>query len=573
MAKKGKNPTKGKNNFKPEEKIPTTDELNLTSAEMMKKRDGEDFSSTIQEKVLETSNDEKTDSAESDYLSDSVSSVPAKEKKVRIFPIVLVALLIIGGLGFGVYYMYQKGYYNDRWYENTEINSIDVSGQTFDEAKKNITEKLWNYTLTIHGRYEGVETINGDDIDYSFSFPEDFEDTFKKQHKHFSLLPKKNTYHIDFNVDYNQKKLKKLLKSSVLLKGSVNYRIVAPQSAFIQYSDISKRYECIGEVLGNKLIKTSFIEAVTNAVEDGKIDVDLTDQEQYPDIYKAPKLSAEDQEIKDQLEASNNAALRYIVWNMGKGVTEEITPTEISSWIIYKDGEIHYDYKAVGQWVEDFCLKYKTVGISRKVKMHNKKYVTVKGGDYGWQIDYERALKQAKNSLKEKISKKDIEKYLEDPSEENKEALTFKKKVPYSGTAFQKDYDNYKVDWDTENYTEVSLKKQMVYIFRKGKVAYSFKCITGRPTPERSTKPGAYFIKEHQRQRVLRGDDYETPVTNWVRITWTGTGFHSANWQRWSSWSPNYYKTRGSHGCVNLSVADSAKVYDIVKYKEAVFIY
>ena len=113
----------------------------------------------------------------------------------------------------------------------------------------------------------------------------------------------------------------------------------------------------------------------------------------------------------------------------------------------------------------------------------------------------------------------------------------------------------------------------MVYVFRKGKVAYSCKCISGLPVEGRSTPTGAYFIKEHNTHRVLKGDNYETPVDNWVRITWSGTGFHSAPWQRWSSWTKNYYKVRGSHGCLNLEPSVSKQIYDMVQYREAVFIH
>ena len=103
----------------------------------------------------------------------------------------------------------------------------------------------------------------------------------------------------------------------------------------------------------------------------------------------------------------------------------------------------------------------------------------------------------------------------------------------------------------------------------------AFKCrtISGKPVKDRQTRTGAYFIKEHQTHRILRGDNYATPVNNWVRIMWTGTGFHGAPWQPWSRWSKTLYKSRGSHGCLNLSPSDSKKIYDLTKYREMVFIH
>ena len=82
-----------------------------------------------------------------------------------------------------------------------------------------------------------------------------------------------------------------------------------------------------------------------------------------------------------------------------------------------------------------------------------------------------------------------------------------------------------------------------------------------------------FFIKDHARQRVLRGVGYTTLVHYWVRITWTGTGFHQAEWQDWSLWSPTRYKVRGSHGCLNLSPSNAARIYALTKYKQMVFMH
>ena len=163
--------------------------------------------------------------------------------------------------------------------------------------------------------------------------------------------------------------------------------------------------------------------------------------------------------------------------------------------------------------------------------------------------------------------------FQENPSKENQTALTLKRKTKFANTAFQMDLEDKTNDWDTENFTEISLKDQKVYVWRDGKVVFKCETISGKPVEGRQTRTGMYFIKEHQPYRVLVGDDYRTPVTNWVRIMWTGTGFHAAPWQPWSRWSKDFYKTRGSHGCLNLSPENSKKIYDLTKYQEAVFIY
>ncbi len=491
-------------------------------------------------------------------------------RKKRIVLIILLSLAILS-LGFCL--LYGRHYYQNRWYWGTYINDMDVSGMTLEESKASMEQKLSGYQLAIKGRDSGNLTLNGQDIDLQVSYQEEFDKLFSTEHNNKFFLFGGDSYTANYHTSYNEDKLRDIVNHSVLIQGSIDYPIVAPKSASIEYSETRQQYECIPEILGNQINEEELLTLIKDALLQAKDTLPISDSTAYPTVYKSVKVTSDDPDLQNELELRNKTALRFITWTMANGQKEQITPTEISQWITYDNGVITYKNKAINKWVEDFCLKYKTVGKNRKMKMHNKKVVTVKGGDYGWQIDYGQTLKQVKNALKEKIDKKAIQAYLDDPSEKNRKKLTFKRKVKYVNTAFQMPADGSGVDWDPQNYTEISLKKQKVFVIRDGKVAFSCKCISGKPVPDRATKKGAYYVKEHNVSRVLVGENYRTPVTNWVRITWSGTGFHSATWQNWASWSPTRYQTHGSHGCLNLSVADSKKIYDMVKYRELVVIY
>ncbi len=514
--------------------------------------------------------------AKKDY-AEKKEKVPKKPrsplmKAVRIT--IAAAIIIVCGT-----MLYYHLYYSNRWYKNTYVNDVDVSGLTLEDSKKIVLSKMKGYGLTVNGRDGGKLTISGDEIDYKFKINQKFDELFNEVHQTSHLFSKKNELSVNYDVEYDEDKLNKLIKKSDLVKGSDDYKIKRPKSASVKYSTDKLQFICVEERMGNTIIKAKLTEGIKDALSKAETTLDINDTAENPsehvlkDVYKAPRVTSDSPELQERLKASNSKALRFVSWNMGKGVTEQITPTEISSWISYKDGKIKYDWDAVSKWVEDFCQKYKTVGKDRKVKMHNGKTVTVKGGDYGWQLDFEKTLKQAKKALQTDISQKKIDAYIDDPSEENKAALTSKRKVQYANTAYRKDFDDSGIDWDSKNYIEISLSKQKIYVIRDGKVKFSCRTISGRPTPDRATKKGAYFIKEHRPAKVLKGADYSTPVKNWVRITWTGTGFHSATWQPWSRWTKDFYKTRGSHGCLNLSMEDSQQIYKLTKYREAVFIY
>ena len=69
------------------------------------------------------------------------------------------------------------------------------------------------------------------------------------------------------------------------------------------------------------------------------------------------------------------------------------------------------------------------------------------------------------------------------------------------------------------------------------------------------------YIYYMQRDRVLVGEDYRTPVKYWMAFH-NHEGLHDANWRR--SFGGDIYKYNGSHGCVNLPTSFAAELYDNV---------
>ena len=360
---------------------------------------------------------------------------------------------------------------------------------------------------------------------------------------------------------------------SDLSTGSESYPVTQPQNAKVAFSSEKKYLVIEKEYLGNTLNHDELITAIGKALKSGHEKVNLTDEKKYPDVYEKPSIYSTDPSLQQKVDACNPVILRWITWTIQKDIKETIGPKQIYKWCNYKNGKVTFDNQAIEKWVEKTCFKYKTIGVTRSFKSHNGKTVSVTGGDYGWQLVYDTMLKQLTSALKKTMDANKQKAYMENPDATQKKALTIKKKTKFANTAFTMNIDDKTKDWDTENFTEIDLTAQKIYVWRNGKVAFKCRTISGKPVKDRQTRTGAYFIKEHQTHRILRGDNYATPVNNWVRIMWTGTGFHGAPWQPWSRWSKTLYKSRGSHGCLNLSPSDSKKIYDLTKYREMVFIH
>ncbi|MCR5527015.1 MAG: L,D-transpeptidase [Lachnospiraceae bacterium] len=108
-------------------------------------------------------------------------------------------------------------------------------------------------------------------------------------------------------------------------------------------------------------------------------------------------------------------------------------------------------------------------------------------------------------------------------------------------------------------YIDINITTQLLAYFQNGQCVYLTSIVTGNPNKGNSTPKGVFTIQYKQRNRVLRGEDYESPVSYWMRFT-GNVGIHDANWR--SSFGDSIYLTNGSHGCVNVPPANMPYLYE-----------
>ena len=85
--------------------------------------------------------------------------------------------------------------------------------------------------------------------------------------------------------------------------------------------------------------------------------------------------------------------------------------------------------------------------------------------------------------------------------------------------------------------------------------------VSGDVKKNYTTPPGIFGLTYKQRDAVLRGEGYASPVDFWMPFN-GGIGFHDATWR--SSFGGTIYKTNGSHGCINMPYDAAKKLYDYV---------
>lgn len=112
---------------------------------------------------------------------------------------------------------------------------------------------------------------------------------------------------------------------------------------------------------------------------------------------------------------------------------------------------------------------------------------------------------------------------------------------------------------DKKTYILVSIKKQKLWFYKKGKLVLKSNVVTGTRN-HTATPKGTYKIRGKARSAYLVGDDYRSFVNYWMLIDGgLQIGLHDATWR--SKFGGSIYKYNGSHGCVNLPYNVAKKIY------------
>ena len=447
----------------------------------------------------------------------------------------IIAGSIVGALV--VIYLGISAFFIGHFYIDTEINGQDFSGKSVSDVENYIKEQVQDYELTIIEQNNEKDVIKGSDISLTYKENDDIQKAMDAQNP--LLWPKAffsvSSTNVTIDVGYDQD----ALNTKIQEVKAVTQEQTDPVSAYPKFDGDSFVVE--PEVYGTAVNMDVFTQKVAEYITQFKTELNMMDDE----CYVMPKYTSDSPEVQKACDAMNQyckASITYTMEDENVVVDKEF----ISTWLKYDDNmQISLDEDAVRKWMREFGKKYDTVGTTRSITTPNGKTVDVSGGTYGWSVDEDSETKTLINSIKNGEVTEKTPAYVQEAASHSEQ------------------------DWGT-TYAEVDLTDQHMWYIVDGSVAFEADVVTGLPTPERETPSGVYSILELKRDKTLVGETdpatgkpiYETPVSYWMRVTWTGVGFHDATWQ--SSFGGNRYQTYGSHGCINMSYDDAATLYSML---------
>ncbi len=446
------------------------------------------------------------------------------KKQWLLIPLVLLLIVMI-------VYCYQAIQFQNKFLAKTMIGKTDVSGLTTSEATAKL-EKLSNddvYHVQLDGKdwksipktdfgvvYKVEETVNKVMADHNgwlwfmpyFKAPENIDIETKgidekAVDKQLAALKK--------DVDELNKSRKPSQNASVALKGD--------------------KFEIVPEVQGDAIDTKAFMASTKESIKKGESNIDLNK------YVAKPTILSTDGTIQKEMEHINKIATINASYSIN-GQDVVIPKEKIATWVTFEDGKLGLKQDLVREYVAELGATYNTSTNPSKFKSTNRGEVSVPAGSLSWTIATDTETEQ----LTEAILKGE----------------DFQGRVPAfqgSGSPASPLIGN--------TYIEVDLQAQHMWYYKDGVKQLDTPVITGKPkTP---TPPGVFYVWNKEKNAILKGEDYASPVDFWMPIDWTGVGIHDSPWQAEGAYGGDSHLTVGSHGCINTPPSVMAKLFNMIE--------
>ncbi|MDF9867245.1 hypothetical protein OKW22_000814 [Bacilli bacterium PM5-3] len=446
----------------------------------------------------------------------------------------LIVIVILGAIyGAGVLYFNNNVIFNATIY-NEKVESYN--SETIQKILDNQNIKL----LVKDKREEIEDPLNT--LEYTIINENKLKEEIINQQNTFMwpILIISGSNYEPAKLDVNEKSLKNWIKENKIID---NKNLLESKDASFNISDgkVTVKKEVIGEQLDSKLVEKE----IANSLKNGNLEVDLSKAIIMPNV-----LSSVLEETIEEVEYKIANQIELEV--EGKDYVIKPTTEDKLKWITvdYKKNNIVVEKKAIKSYLasinQDFIKKGGSIETVYKVSNGNSKLVS-QGKAVSGVDEYALTAK------------------IYDAMENNYElvesikAISISKpKVVYQGHT---SIDN--------NFVEVSISNQQVYLYTDGKLVLTADVVTGKPGGDTDTPKGKFSIMYKTTHFTLKGDaygyDYALPVDYWLPFEGGGgVGLHDAPWRANSSFGGSLYLSDGSHGCINMRLADVRKIYNTV---------
>lgn len=443
----------------------------------------------------------------------------------------IFAVLLLGYVATSLVWQHQQTFL-----AHTEIAGVDVSGKTAKAVAPKVNRALEHRTYRIVENGQTKYSFTSHSAGITINTRQELTKLVNHQNYWRWPLSLLATAHAD-NADtvgqlnIGQQSMQALMQKINASANQTNR--TQTQNAKLVYQN--NRVAIQKEVQGTELDQAKLQRVVLKAISSGQSQINLKD------AYVTPTITSTNAHLKLAQQKTQPYAQETATYNIN-GHKFNVPNATILSWLqVSKDGKVSLDNAAVKTYVNQLNDKYHTYHTTRTFKSTNRGTIKVSGGLYGWTI---RTAAETKALSAEVLKGK-----------------SFSRSPLINGSG----YNNHGTDIGN-TYVEVDKTSQHMWVYVDGQVKVSTDVVTGKPGGHETTT-GVWSIWNKERNSTLKGQNdngssYAQPVSYWMPFDDTGQGLHDSPWQ--PKYGGTWYKSHGSHGCVNTPPSAMSKVYNAV---------
>lgn len=457
------------------------------------------------------------------------------KKTLRICLLTLLGLTFVTLGGF----LALTWYYGRTFAVNTWINGVYCTGKTVEEVNSELMQSVEIPELTIIDDQGQSWELDLSLADYRVDYTDSLREYLKRRSNAFWLTQVETAaLNLSPGCSWNQESLRALVAEMDWVKEAGER---STEVAIRTGGDGEEPYTLF-DGKNHRLDSDKLCDYVQRCMMDGLYQVQVEQGNCYIDLEDTEEDTLQRERFAELLSFFQS----NLIYDMGAEQIE-LTPDIMASFLrkgsdgmpIWDQGELLVSASGIREWVEQLAEQYDTVDTTRDFQTTEGRVVQVEYGTYGTRLDVEAEI------------------------EFLKEALLYEREEPlvHSPAYLQEGYTR-GVDDIGDTYIEVDMTQQHMYYYQAGECLVSVDVVTGDVRRRRDTPEGIYYIYGKQKNRILRGGDYATPVNYWLPVV-RGVGIHDAKWRR--EFGGEIYLTNGSHGCINTPLDVMGELYELVE--------
>ena len=427
----------------------------------------------------------------------------------------------------------------------TYINGKYCTGFTVEECNDLLMADYEQEYMELQDKSNVRYRITYEEIDGSVDFSEELNHIIRSQNAFlwFIRLIEPESYTLKPKIVYNDLMLGKVLSESAMYEEQSNKEL----DVFILESED-------GYVLVDNrqdyLNPDKVHEAARYAMENQENFIDLAEYGCYEDLNYTSKMK-DTLELWKKIDAFQNSC--KVSYDMGdvvipvdaSVVCHFIKLNEDNTFMLDKDGNPVFDKDGVTEFINGLAAEYDTYGTIRKFTTTSGEVKEISGGTYGTKLNQKAEVKYLTEAFLNGVEETHIPSYSKMSSNRGKDDIG-------------------------KTYIEVDMTNQKMYYYSKGVLKLETDVVTGNLRLNHDTPEGVNYVYAKQKNRILRGPGYASPVDYWMPVN-GGIGIHDASWR--SEFGGEIYKTSGSHGCINTPIEKMEELYDMVTVGTPVIMY